>query len=524
MLDLRLGVPRSAFDDGAMVQGTVDGEQVLLLKTSHGCFAVSATCPHHGAPLADGLLLDTSLRCPWHHARFDVRSGAVTCPPALDGLRRWRVEERNDLVYVREELKDVLSAPETGMFATPVYTLINALTSVGAHVQRSSGVKSDPFVIIGAGAAGTSAARTLRAEGFTGRLVMIDADTDASVDRPNLSKDVLAGTAPVEWLPLRDAAFYEQQKIERCLGRTVVRLDTSRREIVLDDESTLRYDTVLLATGAASRHLHGVASPDVPVHYLRTLDDCHRLIGAAEHAKRVVIIGASFMGLEIAASLRQRGLDVHVVASDAIPFERILGAPIGEWLTDIHEQHGVVFHLGRRPVSITATEVVLDDDTRVPADLVVAAIGVSPRTELAEHAGLEVADGVVVNEYLQASHARVYAAGDVARWPMVATNGTARIEHWVVAQRQGQVAARNMMGRQVPYLAPPFFWTTHYDTTLSYVGHAPAWDAITIDGSLSAQNASVHFWRKNIIRATATINRDRDSLLAEAQMEWKTMQ
>jgi apoptosis-inducing factor 3 len=233
----------------------------------------------------------------------------------------------------------------------------------------------------------------------------------------------------------------------------------------------------------------------------------------------VAIIGGSFIGLEVAASLRQRGLSVTVTSPDRIPLERVLGPEIGTRIRSIHEQHGVVFRLGRKVVGIDDHGITLDNSQRVDADLIVAGIGVSPAVELARQAGIATADGIVVNEYLQTSVPDVYACGDVASWPDFLSGERLRVEHWVVAGRQGQTVARNILGRKERFAAVPFFWSAHYDMVVAYVGHGAGWNSIEIDGSLDSNDAAVVYRRDGVVVAVATINRDTVSLAAEHQME-----
>lgn len=276
---------------------------------------------------------------------------------------------------------------------------------------------------------------------------------------------------------------------------------------------------MLLATGATPVRL----PPDLergnpPVHYLRSFADSKTIIAAAAQAQRVVILGASFIGLEVAASLRTRKLEVHVVAPEPRPLERTLGPAFGNFIRRLHEEHGVVFHLGQSAKEIGGGSMGLHSGDRLPADFVVVGIGVRPNVELAERAGLAVDRGVVVDERLQTSAQGIFAAGDIARWPDPHTGERIRVEHWVVAQRQGQAAARSMLGETEPFNAVPFFWSQHYDVPINYVGHAERWDRIEVDGDIEARDCAVRFIRGTQTLAVATIYRDRESLEAELEM------
>ena len=503
--DLRHGVPLSEITEGKLLLGHADGEPVMLTRCGTDIVAVGARCPHYGGPLAEGVVVGDTVRCPWHHTTFNLRSGELLRPPALVDLPCWNVAVRGGLAVVEDKRP------------TPTRPARAASAATGGP---------ESIVILGGGAAGAFAAETLRRDGYDRPITIVEAGPFAPYDRPNLSKDYLAGTAPEDWIPLRPDSFYREQGIELLLNTRAAAIEPGTRMLRFDDGTSRTFGALLIATGATPvmLDLPGTAQR---VHYLRSLADSRSIIEAAKTSKRAVVLGASFIGLEVAAALRTRGLDVTVVGPEARPLERILGPALGDFVRALHEEHGVVFRLRQTASAIGASSVTLKSGEVITADLVVAGIGVRPDTGIAEAAGIAAERGILVDEYLETSVPAIYAAGDVASWPDARTGERLRVEHWVVAQRQGQTAARNMLagrdGARERFDAVPFFWSQHYDVSISYVGHATRWDAIEIDGDPSARDCAVTFRDGGEIAAVATIFRDRESLAAEIAMERRSM-
>jgi len=495
--DLVEGVALSSVADGAMLLGHAHGEPALLARRGDDVFAIGAICTHYGAPLEQGLLVDETVRCPWHHACFSLRTGEALRAPALDPVSCWRVEQRDGAVYVRDKL-------------------VKATRALSAAPGTPGSI-----VIVGGGGAGNAAAEMLRREGYAGRLTMLSADASVPCDRPNLSKGFLAGSAPDESNPLRSPEFYQEHNIDLKVGARVVSIDTASRQVQLVDGSRYAYDALLLATGAEPIRLEAPGEDLPHVHYLRTLADSRALVAKALVSTRAVVIGASFIGLEVAASLRARNIDVQVIAPETCPMEKLLGPDVGKFLRTLHESYGVTFHLGTTVTSIEKQHVTLQSGARLQADLVVVGIGVRPVIALAEQAGLAIDHGIRVDEYLETSVSGIFAAGDIARWPDRLTGERIRVEHWVVAERQGQTAARNMLGRRERFDAVPFFWTEQYDFGLAYVGHAERWDTAELDGRLDGdtRDCTITYRRGGKKLAVAVVHRDLEGLRVELDLE-----
>jgi NADPH-dependent 2,4-dienoyl-CoA reductase/sulfur reductase-like enzyme/nitrite reductase/ring-hydroxylating ferredoxin subunit len=489
--DLASGVLFEQLREGEALLGHTNGEAALVVRLGSEAYAIGATCSHYGGPLGEGLVVDATVRCPWHHACFDVRTGKVLGAPALSSIPCYEVRREGSLVRV---LGKRASRGETGTMSSP---------------------PPPSVVIVGAGPAGTSCAESLRREGYVGTITLVG--SEAPVDRPNLSKDYLAGNAPEEWLPLRSAEELQKQAIALELGNTVRAIDLAAKRVELSNGSSLGYGALVLATGAEPIRLP-IDGAELPhVHVLRTLADSRAIIERSATARSVVVIGASFIGLEAAASLRVRGRDVTIVAPEPLPLARILGDEVGALVKHIHEDKGERFRLGRKPARITESKVVLDDGEELDGDLVVMGVGVRPRVELAAKAGLRIDRGVLVDERMRASHEHVFAVGDIARYPY--DGELVRIEHISVAERQGRTAALAILDRSPAIRDVPFFWSAHHDVTLSYVGHAEKFDRVVVSGSLRDRDATIGYLDRDRVRAVVTINRDRVGLQAERAFE-----
>ena len=492
--DLSQGIAPSEFS-GATLLGHVGDDEILLVRSGSEIFAVDAHCSHYHGPLAEGLVDGDSIRCPWHHACFDLRTGEATRAPALNPISVWKVEREGDRIFVRQKREQ------------PKPRVKGAVDAPGR------------IVIVGGGAAGFAAAEMLRRQDFRGSIVMLSSDAAPPVDRPNLSKDYLAGSAPEDWLPLRPDDFYAGAAIDLRLNTEVAAIDPRAKAVVLAGGETVAYDRLLLATGAEPVRLPIPGADQPHVHVLRSLADCRAIIASADGARRAIVIGASFIGLEAAAALRARDIEVHVVGLEQRPMERVLGPAMGDFVRSLHEEHGVVFHLGDTVTSIDGKRATLKSGGAIEADIVVVGVGVRPRLALAEKAGLAIDRGVTVNACLETSIPGIYAAGDIARWPDPHSGENIRVEHWVVAERQGQTAARNMLGQREVFDAVPFFWSQHYDVPINYVGHAEKWDEITVDGDIAAKDCLLQYKSGGRVLAVASIYRDVASLEAELAME-----
>lgn len=487
--DFSKGVSIEIVAEGESLLGHVGDKAVLLSKIEDEFYAVGGHCTHYGGPLNEGLIVGENVHCPWHHAVFSLKTGEALKAPALTPISCWSIEIREEKIFVTGRKK------------------IEAEPRVGTENKQ--------FIIIGGGAAGTAAAVMLRRKGFLGGIQIVSEDEALPYDRTNLSKDYLAGNAQEEWIPLWGREFYRKHNIGLDLGMKVMKIDGRRKHLFLADGRTLKFDACLLATGGTPIKLNIPGINQEHVFTLRSLKDCRRIIDRTSWAQKVVIIGAGFIGLEAAASLRARNLEVHVIAPEEMPLMKVVGVHVGSYLKKLHEKNGVHFHLGHGVKEIRARSVVLDDKTAIDCDFVIVGAGIRPNTLLAEQAGCKVDRGVLVDEFLETSVPGIFAAGDIARWPDPHSKRQLRVEHWEVAERQGQTAALNMLGETVKFQEVPFFWTQHYDISLGYVGNGEAFDRMEVFGDMEKNDFAVAFYDDDRVAALLTVGRDRESLVIE---------
>lgn len=480
---------------GDMKKIPLDDETNILLFNIKGTFyATGCCCTHYGAPLADGVLHGDHVVCPWHNAVFQAQTGDLQEPPALDPLPTYEVEVKGDEVVVK--LPQTL--PGSGKLAMAGYA--------PDRDQRT-------FVILGAGAAGNMAAQILRENGYEGRIVLITAETHLPYDRPNLSKGYLQGSLPAKWMPLRSEQFYHDHGIELWRETRVTKADVNRKILVFHHGEPLAYDKLLVATGGIPRSLDLPGVKLRQIFTLRSFEDADQIIRAGEAGTRVAVIGASFIGIESAYSLAQRGLDVTVIAPETVPFENIFGKAIGGYIRQSHEASGVTFKLGATPAGFEGTDrveaVQLTNGEHVAADVVIIGVGVKPNTGFLQGLDLQPDGSIKVDPLFHAGN-DVYAAGDIATFADWRSGQPVRIEHWRTAEQQGRIAARNMMMKQTAYHGVPFFWSKQGDLNVKYVGHAPDWDENIMFGDIASGKGLVLYVKGEKVLAAAGLNRGQD--------------
>ena len=492
--DFSQGVSLGDIPSDGTLAGRIGDDAVLLSRFDGELFAVGGVCTHYGGHLGEGLARGTTVRCPLHHACFDLKTGAVLRAPALDPVDRWLVEVEGDRAFVRRKIEQ---APSATSSADPGISKV---------------------VIVGGGAAGLACANELRRRGYAGDLTILSADPSPPCDRPNLSKDYLAGTAQEDWLWLRGDDWYSDNNVDLRLGTEVTGIDASTRTVGTSSGEQFGYERLLLATGSEPNRLAlpGFDSPNVLT--LRTVADARAIAEKATPGSRAAVIGASFIALEAAAALRHRGVGVDIVSVEEVPLEHVFGTELGKHLQQLHESNGVRFHLNSVIAAFDGNAVQLGGGGRIPCDFVLVGIGVKPRTEPAGLAGATVDRGVLVDAHMRTSQPDIYAAGDIAAYPGPGGEPV-RVEHWVVAERQGEVAAANMLGESERFDSSPFFWTEQYGVTIRYTGRASGWNTVTVEGSFEDRSLVARYFADGVHCATATIGRDGENLEDELKLE-----
>jgi NADPH-dependent 2,4-dienoyl-CoA reductase/sulfur reductase-like enzyme/nitrite reductase/ring-hydroxylating ferredoxin subunit len=493
--DLAAGVRADRIADRPLA-GTYDGKPVIIGRVNGRPCAVSGECTHLGAPLETGLMIDGEIRCPWHHARFSLVTGEAVGAPAIEPLSCYVVEEQDGLVRV-----------------------IGQATPKPVRVGKTS---IPPVVIIGGGGAGYACAEMLARGGHGEQVTILDADPDAPYDRTFCSKHYLAGEKSRGECAMPMPEWNHGKGPRIRTGIEVASIDVTAHKVVTVQGEQISYGTLVLATGAEPLMPEFDGSHHPAVHLLRTLADADALIEAAQTAQSVVILGAGFVGLEVAASLVARKPNVTVVAQDEVPLASVIGEEASRFVQSMHEEKGVAFRLGRKIAAFDGRNVTLDDGSLIQADMLVVGAGVKPRVALTEAAGIELAEkggGIKVDGFLAASAPNVYAIGDIASYPDPRLEHPLRVEHWVHAQRQGQYLARRLMAQEDAMFGDtPFFWSTHYDVGIHYVGHAAGPTVSRIEGSVQDGEFAIFFSENSKECALVTLERDIQSLEIEA--EW----
>ena len=493
-LDLAQWTSVEAVAMGGILAGVVSGEPVFVWRSESQLKAYGANCPHLSGPLDKGILTDGVIRCPWHHACFNLATGEPTAAPAFDALKEYTVVVEGDRFAVKPA--EAQAAPRF----------------------REVDVSLGTVAIVGGGAAGFAAADALRNLGWRGAISVFSDEIDQPYDRTLLTKDYLEGAFGDDRLSIARHSLTDLG-VEFRGGASVQNIDAANRRLRLANGDEHAYIKLLLATGAAPRR------PDFPggdlphVMTLRSLRDCRRILANVMPGARVAVIGGSFIAMEAAASLRARGISVEVIAPETRPLEKVFGRQLSDLVLEAHTRKGVRLHLGSKVAALESNRVLLEGGQQIDADIVIVGIGVEPRVQLAQSAGLTLDRGIPVNSRLQTNDPNIFAAGDIVRWPDPHTGKNIRVEHWVVAERQGQVAAANMLGHDKAFTMVPFFWTKHFDLSIRYVGHGEEWDETIVEGDLSQRNGLVRFRRGGRDLAVATVERDDDCLRAEVAME-----
>ena len=489
----------SDLQDGEMKEVKVGELGVLLVRSDGKFYAVGSKCTHFGGPLEEGTLHGHRVRCPWHQACFDVVTGNMEEPPALDSLSRFEVRVEADDVIV--------TVPENAQGRR-----------VPDMVKHNPDADDRTFVIIGTGAAGNAAAEALRQDGFEGRVVMVTREERLPYDRTGLSKGFLKSD-DTEPQMLRTGGFYDEYGIEVLTKHEVVSVDTAGKKVAFQGGASLEYDKLLLAPGSVPRRLDVPGASLENISTLRNPDNANFIKSSIRDGSRIVILGASFIGMETAASLAERDISITVVAPSSVPFENTLGKEIGQMYKELHEENGISFRLGAKVARFAGNgkveEVILDDGEGLPADFVLMGVGVQPATGFLKGMNLTPDGSLSVDENFQVAE-DIYAAGDIASFIDWRTGERVRIEHWRLAEQHGRIAAHNMAGRESEYRSIPFFWTNQLGVNLGYMGYVKEWDEIIFKGNLSERDFAAYYVRDNrILAATGAGSAVQKTAIAE---------
>ncbi|XP_027050608.1 apoptosis-inducing factor 3-like [Pocillopora damicornis] len=491
MIEVNVGQYDDCLQDGTMRTIDIGEGKALLVRENGEYSAVGHKCTHYGAPLSTGHLSNGRVRCPWHGACFNVKTGDIEDFPGLDSLPKFEVVIKNDNVIIRAH-------PEQFTSHKRVKTMVKEDTSCDKRV----------FVIIGGGGAAMKAAETLREEGFRGRVIMITKEAHLPYDRPILSKK-LAATA--DSLKLRSMEFLKDHDIELMTKTEATALDNNQKTVTLSNGTVLNYDSVLIATGGKPRSLSIPGSDLENIFLLRSPEDANQ-IASFVPGKNVVIIGTSFIGMELASNFADKAASVTCVGRSSIPFANVLGEKIGAMLKKTHESKGVKFITDAAASSFKGdrgklTAVCFNNGTEVPADICIQGVGVSPSTDFLKKSSVpQTSRGdVIVDKYMKACEG-VFAAGDIAHFPLKMLDWEkVTIGHWQISHKHGLTAARNMLGGNEEIDTIPFFWTSQYGKSIRYCGHAHSFDDVLIDGSVDEQKFTAYFAKGDKILAVATM-------------------
>ncbi len=481
--------------NGEMKSFKIDDEHnVLLCRINNEFSAVGASCTHYGAPLEEGVLKGDTIICPWHHACFNAKNGDLLEPPAMDALPVFELKIDGESIQINVP-DEIEGSRRPGM------------------AKRDSKADNRTFVILGAGASAYSAAQSMRENGFRGNIVMVTKEKRNPYDRPNLSKDYLAGSAEPEWMPLRPDDFFEEYGIEIKQAVSIKGVDFQKKQVALDNNESLKYDKLLIATGGIPNRLKVKGSDLENVFYLRSFDDADRIIASLKDSKNAIVIGAGFIAMETAHSLTERKLKVTVIAPGEVPFESNFGVEIGRLFRKEHEKNGVAFKLKSKVKEFKGAgkveSVLLESGEEIKTDIVIVGIGVSPATGFLNDAELMDDKSLKTDAFLRVRE-DVYASGDIASFPDFRTGNHIRIEHWRLAEQLGRTAGANMAGKEIRYNGVPFFWTTQAGMNLRYVGYVKDWDEILIDGNIAHKKFISYYIKNNAVMAAAGINRDKE--------------